>query len=254
MLNLHFFLLSSSGSISLTSISLSVLSSDPSSSSSSSSFSCSFISVISNGELIMNNIHWLNLSLSSPLISLHSSKLIGSFSLSHSSFRSFENKERRKENEENGEEEEEEGRFPPFLSSSGGMMNVEMENVEIEGNGGEERTKGGGMLFDINNEGNLVFSSSSFSSCFCSSTEGKGGGMYLYTTKTPSFSFSSLSFSSNIACIGHDVFLSVVDLVEIVLKPSSFPFKDEIENKDKGMWGEDLNQFRYGINLFSSFF
>jgi hypothetical protein len=50
---------------------------------------------------------------------------------------------------------EEEGSFPMFLSSTAGKMKVRLDDLEIEGNGGKERIKGGGIEFEVNNEGNL---------------------------------------------------------------------------------------------------
>jgi hypothetical protein len=69
-------------------------------------------------------------------------------------------------------------------------------------------TDGGGMKYSSSSDSSLSLSSCSFHECCCSDDNGRGGGIYLdLSSSYSSMTLSSLSFSSNAASVGEDMYV-----------------------------------------------
>ncbi|KAH7816972.1 uncharacterized protein MONOS_12284 [Monocercomonoides exilis] len=119
--------------------------------------------------------------------------------------------------------------------------------VDIESSALEEccaggSTKGGGILFALNEEGSFKLKNASVRLCGCSASEGKGGGVYLSTRLNGElkFAFDNVTFRRNTAKVGNDVFIECHD-IESQINETQFnlDFRDEEFIKQNSIFGMD---------------
>jgi hypothetical protein len=143
--------------------------------------------------------------------------------------------------------------------NGGGVRGTLGEGESLEVSGGSVSVcgvldgDGGGVWVRKSGSGKVNISSESFSSCSCNTggdPVSRGGAIYLsLVDSSASFVLSSLSFSSNNADEGKDIFLSTTDL-SLVVSPSTFPFYETIGDRERGLMGMDEHLFPTPITLF----
>jgi hypothetical protein len=94
--------------------------------------------------------------------------------------------------------------------------------------------QGGGMKYSSSSGFNLSLSSSSFHECCCSDEKGRGGGIFLdlssfYSSSSVILSF--LSFSSNFALIGKDMYVIASSFSSLFSSDSPSPFSFALKNE-----------------------
>ncbi|KAH7832579.1 uncharacterized protein MONOS_8661 [Monocercomonoides exilis] len=119
--------------------------------------------------------------------------------------------------------------------------------VDIESSALEEccaggSTKGGAVLFALNEEGSFKLKNASVRLCGCSASEGKGGGVYLSTRLNGElkFAFDNVTFRRNTAKVGNDVFIECHH-IESQINETQFnlDFRDEEFIKQNSIFGMD---------------
>jgi hypothetical protein len=99
----------------------------------------------------------------------------------------------------------------------------------------------GGALYYLSSSSSSIFISDSyFHHCFCSQEEGRGGALYLHLNELDfsSISLSSLSFSSNFAKIGNDIFLLSSPLSSIIISKFQFALLNGI-SREFSLYGKE---------------
>ncbi|KAH7827408.1 uncharacterized protein MONOS_10120 [Monocercomonoides exilis] len=131
--------------------------------------------------------------------------------------------------------------------------------VDIESSALEEccaggSTKGGAILFTLNEEGSLKLKNASARQCGCSSSEGKGGGVYLSTGLKGElkFEFDDVTFRRNTAKIGNDVFIEC-HRIESQINETQFnlDFRDEEYIIYNAIFGMDEVDHKKAFDLMS---
>ncbi|KAH7826939.1 uncharacterized protein MONOS_5892 [Monocercomonoides exilis] len=135
------------------------------------------------------------------------------------------------------------------LSKSGGEGEVKLivEDSLIEGCSCGRSTKGGAMLFELNEGGWFHIVNTSVKQCGCSVSEGKGGGVYLKTELKGEldYVFDRVIFRRNAARIGNDVFI-VCDCIERQINETQFniDFRDEEFIRQNAIYGMDAGEHK----------
>ncbi|KAH7826397.1 uncharacterized protein MONOS_12916 [Monocercomonoides exilis] len=136
-----------------------------------------------------------------------------------------------------------EGVDPCVISSkSGSGVKLVVEDSLIELCSCGRSTKGGAMLFELNEGGLFDVVNTSVKQCGCSASEGKGGGVYLWTTLTGEldYVFDGVIFRRNTAFIGNDVFIVCV-CIERQINETQFnlDFRDVEFIRQNAIFGMD---------------
>eukprot|EP00770_Monocercomonoides_exilis_P003861 MONOS_3841.1-p1 / transcript=MONOS_3841.1 / gene=MONOS_3841 / organism=Monocercomonoides_exilis_PA203 / gene_product=unspecified product / transcript_product=unspecified product / location=Mono_scaffold00094:111744-120762(+) / protein_length=2916 / sequence_SO=supercontig / SO=protein_coding / is_pseudo=false len=122
----------------------------------------------------------------------------------------------------------------------GVKVNIESSALEECCAGGS--TKGGAILFALNEEGSFKLKNASVRLCGCSASEGKGGGVYLSTRLNGElkFVFDNVTFRRNTAKVGNDVFIECHH-IESQINETQFnlDFRDEEFIKQNSIFGMD---------------
>ncbi|KAH7826536.1 uncharacterized protein MONOS_5788 [Monocercomonoides exilis] len=133
------------------------------------------------------------------------------------------------------------------LSKSGSGVKLVVEDSLIEGCSCGRSTKGGAMLFELNEGGLFDVVNTSVKQCGCSVSEGKGGGVYLKTELKGEldYVFDGVTFRRNIASIGNDVFI-VCDCIERQINETQFniDFRDVEFIRQNAIYGMDAGEHK----------
>jgi hypothetical protein len=113
-----------------------------------------------------------------------------------------------------------------FVVDSSNITNIECSSSR----------EGGGMKYSSSSSSSLSLSSSSFHECSCSEEIGRGGGIHLnFSSSTSSLLLSSISFSSNFALIGKDMYVLTSSFSSLFPSDSPSPFTFALKNgKSRG--------------------
>ncbi|KAH7826691.1 uncharacterized protein MONOS_7949 [Monocercomonoides exilis] len=141
-----------------------------------------------------------------------------------------------------------EGADPSVVSSkSGSGVKLVVEDSLIEGCSRGRSTKGGVMLFELNEGGWFDVVNTSVKQCGCSVSEGKGGGVYLKTELRGEldYVFDGVIFRRNTARIGNDVFI-VCDCIERQINETQFnlDFRDVEFIRQNAIYGMDAGEHK----------
>ncbi|KAH7826709.1 uncharacterized protein MONOS_15505 [Monocercomonoides exilis] len=141
-----------------------------------------------------------------------------------------------------------EGADPSVVSSkSGSGVKLVVEDSLIEGCSCGRSTKGGAMLFELNEGGWFDVVNTSVKQCGCSVSEGKGGGVYLKTELRGEldYVFDGVIFRRNTAFIGNDVFI-VCDCIERQINETQFnlDFRDVEFIRQNAIYGMDAGEHK----------
>ncbi|KAH7830760.1 uncharacterized protein MONOS_11713fu16744 [Monocercomonoides exilis] len=140
------------------------------------------------------------------------------------------------------------GTDPCVVSSkSGSGVKLVVEDSLIEGCSCGRSTKGGAMLFELNEGGWFDVVNTSVKQCGCSVSEGKGGGVYLKTELRGEldYVFDGVIFRRNTASVGNDVFI-VCDCIERQINETQFniDFRDEEFIRQNAIYGMDAGDHK----------
>ncbi|KAH7826666.1 uncharacterized protein MONOS_10852 [Monocercomonoides exilis] len=141
-----------------------------------------------------------------------------------------------------------EGADPSVISSrSGNGVKLVVEDSLIELCSCGRSTKGGAMLFELNEGGLFDVANTSVKQCGCSVSEGKGGGVYLKTELRGEldYVFDGVIFRRNTAFIGNDVFI-VCDCIERQINETQFniDFRDVEFIRQNAVYGMDAGEHK----------
>ncbi|KAH7824820.1 putative Protein tyrosine and serine/threonine kinase [Monocercomonoides exilis] len=143
-----------------------------------------------------------------------------------------------------------EGADPSVVSSksgSGSGVTLVVEDSLIEGCSCGRSTKGGAMLFELNEGGLFHVVNTSVKQCGCSVSEGKGGGVYLKTELRGEldYVFDRVIFRRNTASVGNDVFI-VCDCIERQINETQFniDFRDVEFIRQNAIYGMDAGEHK----------
>ncbi|KAH7832240.1 uncharacterized protein MONOS_10967 [Monocercomonoides exilis] len=134
-----------------------------------------------------------------------------------------------------------------ILSKSGSEVKLVVENSLFEGCSSGRSTKGGAMLFELNEGGLFHVVNTSVKQCGCSVSEGKGGGVYLKTELRGEldYVFDRVIFRRNTASIGNDVFI-VCDCIERQINETQFniDFRNKEFIEQNAIYGMDAGEHK----------
>ncbi|KAH7823907.1 uncharacterized protein MONOS_1055 [Monocercomonoides exilis] len=141
-----------------------------------------------------------------------------------------------------------EGADPSIVSSkSGNGVKLVVEDSLIELCSCGRSTKGGAMLFELNEGGLFDVVNTSVKQCGCSVREGKGGGVYLKTELRGEldYVFDGVIFRKNTAFIGNDVFI-VCDCIKRQINEAQFniDFLDGEFIRQNAIFGMDAGEHK----------
>ncbi|KAH7827731.1 uncharacterized protein MONOS_3915 [Monocercomonoides exilis] len=141
-----------------------------------------------------------------------------------------------------------EGTDPSVISSrSGSGVKLVVKDSLFEGCSCGRSTKGGEMLFELNEGGLFDVVNTSVKQCGCSVSEGKGGGVYLKTELRGEldYVFDGVIFRRNTAFIGNDVFI-VCDCIERQINETQFniDFRDVEFIRQNAIYGMDAGEHK----------
>ncbi|KAH7826556.1 uncharacterized protein MONOS_7906 [Monocercomonoides exilis] len=141
-----------------------------------------------------------------------------------------------------------EGVDPSVISSkSGSGVTLVVEDSLVEGCSCGRSTKGGAMLFELNEGGLFHVVNTSVKQCGCSVSEGKGGGVYLKTELKGEldYVFDKVIFRRNTAFIGNDMFI-VCDCIERQINETQFniDFRDVEFIRQNAIYGMDAGEHK----------
>eukprot|EP00770_Monocercomonoides_exilis_P012208 MONOS_12150.1-p1 / transcript=MONOS_12150.1 / gene=MONOS_12150 / organism=Monocercomonoides_exilis_PA203 / gene_product=unspecified product / transcript_product=unspecified product / location=Mono_scaffold00653:30-6471(-) / protein_length=2147 / sequence_SO=supercontig / SO=protein_coding / is_pseudo=false len=132
-------------------------------------------------------------------------------------------------------------------SKSGNGVKLVVEDSLFEGCSSGRSTKGGAMLFELNEGGWFHVMNASMKQCGCSVSEGKGGGVYLKTELRGEldYVFDGVIFRRNTASIGNDVFI-VCDCIERQINETQFniDFRDKEFIEQNAIYGMDAGEHK----------
>ncbi|KAH7818747.1 uncharacterized protein MONOS_5286 [Monocercomonoides exilis] len=141
-----------------------------------------------------------------------------------------------------------EGVDPCIISSrSESVVRLVVEDSLFEGCSCGRSTKGGAMLFELNEGGWFDVVNTSVKQCGCSVSEGKGGGVYLKTEVRGEldYVFDGVIFRRNTAKVGNDVFI-VCDCIERQINETQFnlDFRDVEFIRQNAIYGMDAGEHK----------
>eukprot|EP00770_Monocercomonoides_exilis_P010876 MONOS_10823.1-p1 / transcript=MONOS_10823.1 / gene=MONOS_10823 / organism=Monocercomonoides_exilis_PA203 / gene_product=unspecified product / transcript_product=unspecified product / location=Mono_scaffold00508:6-4548(-) / protein_length=1488 / sequence_SO=supercontig / SO=protein_coding / is_pseudo=false len=134
-----------------------------------------------------------------------------------------------------------------ILSKSGSGVTLVVEDSLIEGCSCGRSTKGGAILFELNEGGLFDVVNTSVKQCGCSVSVGKGGGVYLKTELRGEldYVFDGVIFRRNTASIGNDVFI-MCDCIERQINETQFniDFRDKEFIEQNAIYGMDAGEHK----------
>ncbi|KAH7825267.1 uncharacterized protein MONOS_5940 [Monocercomonoides exilis] len=132
-------------------------------------------------------------------------------------------------------------------SRNGSGVKLVVEDSLIEACNSGRSSKGGAMLFELNEGGLFHVVNTSVKQCGCSVSEGKGGGVYLKTELRGEldYVFDGVIFRRNTAFIGNDVFI-VCDCIERQINETQFniDFRDVEFIRQNAIYGMDAGEHK----------
>ncbi|KAH7822077.1 uncharacterized protein MONOS_2898 [Monocercomonoides exilis] len=142
-----------------------------------------------------------------------------------------------------------------LFSSLAEGFSVECNNCTFKSCKATDSTNGGGMMLQLSfpSQSVRLINSTNIENCSASLTKGRGGGVYLdVLSQMAELRLEAISFISNEAFIGSQLFIKCVDLIEIV-NESSFGFARSVSPKENALYGMDSTNFNDDIDIFIFF-